>query len=155
MRLKATLPTWLVYLLVFLLGLLCGAYLFHKSLPRSFLAVGACSPHCYSEAEVAGLLSSVGLLRAPDLIPDVQMESDTCLAVRYPRPEARVHYVLFPKHDVRNIAQLTPEDEPYVMGCFAMVRELVARDHLHGYSLHTNGPDKQEIAYLHFHLLAP
>lgn len=151
MRLKVLLPL----LLVFLLGLVCGAYLFHKSLPRSFLASGACAPHCYSKAEVAGLLTSVGLLRAPGLIPDVQMESDTCLAVRYPRPEARVHYVLFPKHDVHNIAELTPEDEPYVMGCFAMVHDLVARDHLRGYSLHTNGPQKQEIAYLHFHLLAP
>jgi hypothetical protein len=43
---------------------------------------------------------------------------------------------------------------PYVLGCFAMARELVARDKLQAYRMHTNGPDFQEVAYLHFHLVA-
>ena len=55
---------------------------------------------------------------------------------------------------MKNIATLTPQDIPYVVGCFAMVRELVLRDNLSTYEVHTNGPGKQEIAYLHFHLTA-
>jgi len=62
--------------------------------------------------------------------------------------------VLFPKHDVKNIATLTSEDMPYVAGCFAMVRELVERDKLDTYVVSTNGPGRQDIAYLHFHLTA-
>ena len=31
---------------------------------------------------------------------------------------------------------------------------LIARDHLQAYRLYTNGPSIQEIAYLHFHLVA-
>lgn len=139
---------------VFFLGLAAGGYLFSRSIPRSFLALGSCEGRCYKPNEVAGLVTSAGILRAPFLIPRVVLESDTCLAIRHPRPEAPVHYVLFPKRDVRNITMLTPEDTPFVLGCFAMARELVARDKLTRYRLQTNGPDFQEIAYLHFHLLA-
>jgi histidine triad (HIT) family protein len=140
--------------ILFLAGLGCGAYLFSKSLPRSFLATASCGDHCYSASEIAGLMTSAAVLRAPFLVPGVVLESDTCLSIRYPKPKARIHYVLFPKRDVKNIAMLTPEDIPYVVGCFAMVRELVLRDNLKTYEVHTNGPGKQEIAYLHFHLTA-
>ena len=139
---------------LFLAGLACGAYFFSKSLPRAFLATASCGDHCYSASEIAGLIASAAVLRAPFLVPGVVLESDTCLSIRYPKPKARIHYVLFPKRDVKNIATLTPEDIPYVVGCFAMVRELVLRDNLKTYEVHTNGPGKQEIAYLHFHLTA-
>jgi histidine triad (HIT) family protein len=139
---------------LFLGGLAAGAYLFSKSLPRSFLATASCGDHCYSASEIAGLMTSAAVLRAPFVVPGVVLESDTCLSIRYPKPKARIHYVLFPKRDVKNIATLTPEDIPYVVGCFAMVRELVLRDNLKTYEVYTNGPGKQEIAYLHFHLTA-
>jgi hypothetical protein len=139
---------------LFALGVACGGYLFSKSIPRSFLAIGNCEGRCYKPNELAGLITSAMIMRAPFLVPGVVMESDTCLAIRYPKPEARIHYVLFPKHDVRNITTLTPEDTPYVLGCFALARELVKRDHLQSYLLRTNGPALQDIAYLHFHLVA-
>ncbi len=140
-------------LALFLAGVGCGGYFFSKSLPRSLLPTSACGDHCYSEQEAAGLITSAAILRAPFLVPGVVLESDTCLSIRYPRPHARIHYVLFPKHDVKNIATLTPEDIPFVMGCFAMVRELVQQDKLTDYIVYTNGPARQEIAYLHFHLI--
>jgi diadenosine tetraphosphate (Ap4A) HIT family hydrolase len=139
--------------MVFAGGLVCGGYLFSRSLPRSFLATSDCGDHCYSQKEIAGLVASIAILRAPFMVPDVVMESDTCIAIRYPKPRVRIHYVLFPKHDVKNIANLTSEDVPYVLGCLAMVRKLVSRDKLKAYSLQTNGPARQEITYLHFHLI--
>lgn len=141
-------------LALFTAGTVCGGYLFSRSEPRSFLAFGNCQDRCFKASELAGLVTSAALLRVPVAIPKVVMESDTCLAVRHPRPQGRVHYVLFPKHDTRNITTLTPDDVPYVLGCFAMARELVARDRLQAYRMHTNGPAFQEIAYLHFHLVA-
>jgi len=137
---------------LFLIGVGCGGYPFSKSLPRSFLPTSSCGNHCYTVEEIAGLVTSAIVLRAPYLIPGVVLESKTCLSVRHPRSEGRIHYVLFPKHDVKNIATLTSEDMQYVAGCFAMVRELVERDKLQSYVVSTNGPGKQDIAYLHFHL---
>ena len=93
------------------------------------------------------------MLRAPFVLPGVAMESDTCIAIRHPKPEARAHYVLFPKHDTRNATTLTDQDGPYVLGCFAMARELVARDKMQNWRLLTNGPGLQDVAYLHFHLV--
>ena len=140
--------------MLFAAGVACGGYLFSKSQPRDFLPFRGCQDRCYKPAEIAGLLASAGIQRTPFLIPGVVLESDTCLAIRNPRPEARIHYVLFPKHDTKTITTLTPEDTPYVLGCFALARELVARDHLQGYRLYTNGPEFQEISYLHFHLIS-
>ena len=143
-----------VALALFAAGVVCGGYLFSKSIPRSFLALGHCQERCYKPAEIAGLITSAAIQRASFMVPGTVLESDTCLAIRNPRPEAKTHYVLFPKHDAKNIASLTPADTPYVLGCFAMARELVARDNLQAYRLYTNGPEFQEIAYLHFHLVA-
>lgn len=143
-----------VVLVVLAIGIVCGGYLFSESLPRDFLPFKSCRERCYRPAEIAGLVASAGILRAPFLIPGVVLESDTCLAIRNPRPEEKIHYVLFPKHDTKNIITLTPADTPYVLGCFAVARELVSRDHLKAYRLYTNGPEFQEIAYLHFHLVA-
>lgn len=142
--------------LLFLLGFGGGGYLFAKTIPRSFLPSKACGKHCYSEQEIAGLITSAAILRAPFAVPKVVLESDTCVSIRYPKDEPRLkaHYVLFPKHDVKNIAMLTPEDVPYVLGCFAMMHDLVLKDKLENYYVRTNGPGQQEIAYLHFHLVA-
>jgi hypothetical protein len=141
-------------LALFAAGIAVGGYLFADTTPRSLLAIGKCGDRCYDANELAGLIASAAIQRVPFLIPGVVAESDTCLVIRHPKPEARIHYVLFPKHDTRNITTLTPEDTPFVMGCFALARELVARDKLKVYRLRTNGPALQEIAYLHFHLVA-
>src|SRR5271169_1939226 len=143
-----------IALALFAAGIACGGYLFSRSEPRTLLAFEDCKKHCYKPSEIAGLVASSAILRAPSLIPGVALESDTCLAIRNPKPEAKIHYVLFPKHDTKNITTLTQADTPYVLGCFALARELVSREHLKAYRLYTNGPENQEIAYLHFHLVA-
>ena len=145
--------TALIATVLFIVGVCCGGYLFSESIPRKFLTFEGCRNTCFESKELAGLLVSAGIQKVPGLIPGVVLESDTCLAVRYPKPEAKIHYVLFPKHDVKNITSLAAEDAEYVMGCFALARELVERDHIQAYRVSTNGPAYQEIAYLHFHLV--
>jgi hypothetical protein len=141
-------------LLLFMLGVVLGGYLFSKTEPRSFLAFRSGHYRFYNKQEIAGLVTSAAILRAPFLIPDVVLESDTCLAIRYPNARERIHFVLFPKHDTKNITTLTPADSPYLLGCSALARELVLREKLKAYRFYTNGPQYQEIAYLHFHLIA-
>lgn len=137
----------------FAVGVICGGYLFSDTIPRSFLTFENCQNKCFDSKELAGLLTSAAILKTPKFIPGVVLESDTCLAVRYPKPEEKVHYVLFPKHDIKNITNLSPGDSQYVMGCFALARELVEREEIKAYRICSNGPDYQDIAYLHFHLI--
>ena len=140
---------------LFAAGLAAGGWTFSKTIPRTFLMTRDCGDTCLRRNEVYGVIASIGLQRFPGLVPGVVMESDTCLAIRHPKPDMRVHYVLFPKHDTKNVSTLTDADVPYVLGCFAMTRSLVERDGLKAWRVSTNGPGVQEIAYLHFHLLAP
>lgn len=144
----------IVYSLVFCIGISVGAYLFTDTLPRNLLPYQQCKSNCFSEKQLAGLITSVLLLKVPSLIPTKVMESDTCVAIRHPYPKSRIHFVLFPKHDTKNIATLTTKDSPYVFGCFAMIRQLVLNNKLNHYYVRTNGPGPQEIAYLHFHLIS-
>ena len=144
---------WALGVAVFLAGVLCGGYLFADSVPRSVLAIGDCRDRCYRPNELAGLVASVAIRRAPFVIPGVALESDACIAIRHPKPEVKFHYVLFPKHDTRNLATLSDADVPFVIGCFALARELVERDHIQNWRVQTNGPVLQDVAYLHFHLI--
>jgi hypothetical protein len=136
------------------LGFLAGGYLFSSSQPRSFLAIPNCEGRCARPNELAGLLASAGILKLPAAIPGVIADSRDCFAIRHPRPEGREHFVLFPKQDIRNIADLTPDDQPFVIGCLALAGELIRAHKLVNYRLHTNGPGLQHIAYLHFHIVA-
>jgi len=145
---------FIVYSLIFFLGVGVGGYLFTETLTRNFLPYQGCQSNCFSQKQLAGLISSVLLLKVPSLIPKKVMESDTCVAIEHPNPKSKVHFVLFPKHDTKNIGTLTPEDTPYVLGCFAMIRQLINKHHLDYYYVRTNGPGPQEIAYLHFHLVS-
>lgn len=150
-------PLLLAALALLLLGIALGGYLFSATLPRTPLALSDCGGRCLRPNELAGLLASAGIQKLPalmpGLLPGIESESAECVAVRHPRPQDQVHYVLLPKHDVRNIAELTVEDEPYVMGCLALAGRLIRRDHLVRYQLHTNGPGLQDVTYLHFHIV--
>ncbi|WP_324884141.1 HIT domain-containing protein [Polaromonas sp.] len=137
-----------------IVGLLLGGYLFSRSIPRSFLAVSSCGGTCYKPNEIAGLLASAGIQTLSSALPGVERESNECLAIRHPQPEGRMHFVLFPKRDSKNILELTLEDQPFVIACFALARELVREGNVHNWRLVTNGPALQHVTYLHFHLIA-
>jgi hypothetical protein len=145
---------FLLPITILIVGVLLGGYFFSRSIPRSLLAVSSCGGTCYKPNEVSGLLVSAGIQRLPAVLPGVERESNECLAIRHPQPEGRVHFVLFPKRDARNILELTPEDQPFVMGCFALARELAREANALNWRLVTNGPALQHVTYLHFHLIA-
>jgi hypothetical protein len=139
---------------ILFLGVAIGGFLFSKSIPRSFLAVNDCGSSCYRPSDLAGLIASTGIQRFPGAIPAVVAESNQCIAIKHPKPEARIHFVLFPKQDVKNIGAITEESQASVTGCFALISNLATEYRAQNYRLVTNGPALQHVTYLHFHFLA-
>jgi histidine triad (HIT) family protein len=83
-------------------------------------------------------------------------ETPTLIAFHHPRPSYAVHIVLVPKRAIASLAALTPADADFPGDLFAAVQNLVAELRLEqtGYRLIANGGAYQEVAQLHFHLVA-
>lgn len=145
---------FLVILLALLLGVVTGGYLFSDTQPRSFLALHRCEDRCLQPKELAGLLASVGIQKLPLLIPSVVVETEKTVVIEHPAPEARIHYLIFPKKDIRNIAEVSEADGEYLVDAFSVVRGIVEEQKLIRYRVVTNGQGYQGVTYLHFHLIA-
>ena len=137
-----------------LLGLLIGGYLFSDTQPRSVLALNRCNGTCFNANELVGLLASVGVQKLPSAIPSVIKETDKTIVMEHPSPQAKFHYLIIPKRDVKNVAEISEADREYLLDAFRVVREIVNEKRLVNYRLTTNGPGYQGVTYLHFHLTA-
>jgi diadenosine tetraphosphate (Ap4A) HIT family hydrolase len=142
---------YVVALFTFIAGLLVGGLLFSDSKPRSLLSIFSCS-NCLSPNDVAGLFASVVVQKMPRLIPNVILETDKTIVFKHPRPKHRIHYMFVPKKDIKNIGELTDEDSEYIIDLFSTIVEVVNKLETKSYKLWTNGPEKQDVTYLHFHL---
>ena len=101
-----------------------------------------------------GLLTSVGIQRFSALVPLVVKETNKTIVIEHPSPQARIHYLVIPKIDIKNIGELSDSDGEYLIDAFKVVREIVKEKNLTDYRLTTNGPGFQGVTYLHFHLTA-
>ncbi|MBI2577231.1 MAG: HIT domain-containing protein [Candidatus Wildermuthbacteria bacterium] len=144
--------SFLKFFLVLAAGVAIGAYLFSDSQPRSLLSLPDCDRVCFNPNEILGLLGSVGVQRASGALPAVVKETDRTIVIKHPFPQAPTHYVIVPKKDIKNIADMTEEDKEYVTDAMAVAGELVREKNLSKYRLYTNGSGYQSVAYLHFHL---
>lgn len=142
---------FLTLVIVLIVGIALGGYAVTKIQPRQLLDFKNCSNNCFDSKQFLGLVGSIGIQF--DQVPNIILETDKTIVVKHPEPSADIHYVLIPKKDIKNIEDLQPEDEPYIMDIMAVNRELVKREGLTKYRLTTNGPGYQEVAYLHFHLI--
>lgn len=131
-----------------------GGYLFSDTRRRKSMSLRRWASGRMNRRDVLGLLGAVGMTRMPGLIPGVELETDLTLVVNHPLAEDRVHYVAIPKKDIKNLADLADEDVKYLADIFAVLQELVRRDRLTSYQVIANGPERQDVAYLHFHLIA-
>lgn len=140
-------------LLIFV-GVVIGGYLFRDVQPRSFLALSDCRDSCYRASDLAGLFVSAGIQRAPDLLPLVLRQTNGCITIQHPFPVFEKHFVVFPKRDVKDIADISAEDGPVILECFEHIRWLVMHKTLSDYRVETNGPRLQHVTYLHFHVVS-
>jgi len=130
-----------------------GGYLFSDSQPRSFLALNKCEGNCLQPNEVVGLLASVGIQRFSGLASVIK-ETDKTIVLEHPSPHARVHYLVIPRKDIKNIGEFSDSDAEYLIDMFKVVSEIVREKNLIHYQVITNGPGYQGVTYLHFHLTA-
>lgn len=145
----------LLYCIVCLfVGIGMGGYLFSDTQPRSFLAIHECNKTCLDPNEILGLLGSIGVQKVPGAIPFVEKETEKTIAIESPIKNAPIHYVIIPKRDIKDIADISQEDMGYVIDMYAVIRELVREKNLTRYKVYTNGPGYQHVNYLHFHLLS-
>lgn len=135
-----------------LLGVMLGGYLFSDTRPRSFLALNKCEGKCLQPNELVGLLSSVGIQRFSALVPSVVKETDKTIVLDHPSPHARIHYVVIPKRDIKDIGELSDSDAENLIDLFKVMSEIVREKNLVDYQAITNGPGYQGVTYLHFHL---
>ena len=81
-------------------------------------------------------------------------ETDKVLAFWHPKPYWEKHILIVPKKAIKNIPELKEADYPYINEVYKVAKEVVTelgwdKD---GYSLLTNGGNRQEVNQLHFHL---
>ena len=143
---------WIVVSLVS--GVIIGGYLFSDSRPRSILALNNCSGTCLQANELLGLAASVGIQKFSGLAPSVVKETDKTIVIEHPSPEARIHYLVIPKRDIKNIAGVSDADADYLMDAIKVSGEIIREKNLTHYRLITNGPGYQGVTYLHFHLMS-
>ena len=124
------------------IGIVTGGYLF------------SCGGTCLQENELLGLLTSVGVQRFSALAPSVVKETDKTIVIEHPSPQARIHYLVIPKKDIKNVGDLSDADSAYLIDAFKTVSEIIREKNLTNYRLTTNGPEYQTMTYLHFHLTA-
>jgi histidine triad (HIT) family protein len=144
----------LMVLAPLVLGVILGGYLFSDSRPRSFLALNKCAGTCLNSNELLGLAASVGLQKFSGLLPSVVKETDKTIVFDSPSPQGRIHYLIIPKKDIKNVADLSDADSAYLVDAYKVAGELIREKNLTNYRLLTNGPGYQTVTYLHFHLMA-
>ena len=145
----------LLYVLIFGSGFGLGAASFVRTQARPLPVVHQCesTEDCVMDPHLLGLITSTWLHLAPGRTPNIVARSKECIAIQNPKPAEGNDVVFFPTRDMRNLLDLTPADEPYIIGCIALMRQVADQRHLDNWKVLSNGPGSQEIDYLHFHLI--
>ena len=154
MKGKPRLRTAIVLSLTFLFGILLGAALIHRPIPNAPVELPP-ARQPWNPKDVLGLVGSLGIRTMAGhltLIPGVVVETDRTFAIAIPARRNRFHYVLVPKKDIRDLGQITAEDQAYLTDVFLVARRLAEKEHLKSFRLYTNDRSLQTVAYLHFHL---
>ena len=81
-------------------------------------------------------------------------ETDRCIAIEHPLRKTKFHFVVFPKKDIKDISDISIDDQQHVFDCLALIRTLVLENGLRNYRVETNGAGLQHVTYLHFHLIS-
>jgi histidine triad (HIT) family protein len=81
-------------------------------------------------------------------------ETNKVLAFWHPKPYWERHILLVPKKPIKNLTSLNPEDYEYIQDVYGLAKEIVLElgwDKT-GYTILTNGGERQEVNQIHFHL---
>ncbi|MEZ5523520.1 MAG: HIT domain-containing protein [Pseudomonadales bacterium] len=143
--------TLLLAISTFLAGLALGARFLSRTKPHTPFHPAA-TRKSLSKKELAGLFASVLVQKTPSLIPRVIAETDRTLVFEHPRPKHKLHYIFMPKTDIQDLGKLGEEDRESLLDLFSAIVSQINKQKLHNYRVWTNGPGRQDVSYLHFHL---
>ena len=138
---------------VFALGVALGGWFFAGTKWRPFLVPAGAGRGLDAE-ELRGLIGSIAVRRVPQVLPDVVMTTKYSIAFVSPWPEAKTHFVIVPRRDIKDLSDLRRGDEPYVIDAMAVAGRLARERGLRHWQLFTRGPEEQAVRYLHFHLIS-
>jgi histidine triad (HIT) family protein len=137
-----------------IVGFLLGAAAIHRPIANAPVELPP-AREPWNPKDLLGVIGSLGIRALAghlDKLPLVVLETDRTFALTIPTAKSKAHYVLVPKKDIRDIGEISPADEPYLMDVFLTARRLVEKEGLYDYYIGTNGPGRQTVGYLHFHL---
>lgn len=83
-------------------------------------------------------------------------QNEYAIAFWHPKPFWEKHVLIVPKKSIKSLITLEDADTLYIGEVYKMVRDVVKelKWEKTGYSLLTNGGDRQEVNQIHFHLFA-
>lgn len=141
--------------LVFAAGFIIGAAAIHRPVPGAPLELPPARKP-WNPKDIMGLIGSAGIRALSghlETLPLVVLETDKTFALKIPKPNKKLHYVLVPKKDIPDTSQISAEDAPYLTDLFLTARKLIEEKGLSDYQIYTNGPGLQSVGYLHLHLV--
>ena len=145
----------IVVVLIFGAGFLLGAAAIHRPISNTPLRLPP-ARNPWKSKDILGLIGSLGIRTLAghlETLPPVVLETERTFVLEIPDSKYKVHYVLVPKKDIRDIRDISAEDEPYLTDIFLTARQLIEKKGLYDYQIFTNGPGLQKVGYLHFHLV--
>ncbi len=108
-----------------------------------------------SKSKIGDLIVGVAFGKISKLLPINRIvENENAIAFWHPKPSYKIHILVVPKKAIKNISTLNKEDSDYITDCYLLISEVVNKLQLDkvGYSVTTNGGDRQEVNQIHFHL---
>ncbi len=108
-----------------------------------------------SKSKIGDLIAGIAFGKLSKLLPvDKILENDKAVAFWHPKPLYRTHILIVPKKAIKNISLIQKEDLDYIAECYSLITKIVNKLELEkiGYSITTNGGNKQEVNQIHFHL---
>jgi len=108
-----------------------------------------------SKSKIGDLIVGIAFGKLSKLLPlDKIIESDKAIAFWHPKPFYKTHILIVPKKAIKNISLIKDEDLEYIAECYSLINKVVVKLNLEkgGYSVITNGGNRQEVNQIHFHL---
>jgi hypothetical protein len=112
-------------------GILIGGYFFPSYNPGRF--GNKSLPELFNHEDLLGLLASVGIQKFPGRMPFKVFETDKTVVIKHPFSSGRIHYVITPKKDIKNIGEISEANAQYLTDAFLVARGIIEREKLSKY----------------------
>lgn len=108
-----------------------------------------------AKTPIGDLIVGIAFGRLSKLLPVKRVkETGMVIAFWHPKPFWERHILIVPKKAINKITALKKEDLDYISEVYKVAKEIVEelKFEKDGYTILTNGGNRQEVNQLHFHL---